>query len=73
MDYVLHEAPDDFEKRGSVIVGCPSCAGKEVTFGTGTKNRLTAIAVVGDLLGDDVDGYAAFIEDMGLDGEGDEP
>src|SRR3954465_6817428 len=68
MYHVLHESPEDFERVGSRIARCPSCAGKQVRLSRSERERLDAIAHVADMLGDDVDGFAAFLDDM--DGEG---
>ena len=63
MDTVLHDEPDDFKRRGAAIIQCPACkengpAPKEL------REKLLAAREAGDLLGDDVDGYAAMLEDL---------
>ncbi|RMD67338.1 hypothetical protein D6833_00310 [Candidatus Parcubacteria bacterium] len=42
-------------------LGCPSCEGKRPEGGTPFRSQLAAVAA--DLLGDDVDGIAAMMED----------
>jgi len=42
--------------------GCPCCKGKEVTS---RPERAEVSAVMLDLLGDDIDGAAAMLEDFG--------
>ncbi len=63
MDYVLHDEPGSFKRQGAAITHCPVCkengpAPKEL------RTKLLAAREVGDLLGDDVDGYAAMLEDL---------
>jgi hypothetical protein len=68
LDYVLHDEPEGFERKGAAIVGCPVC--KERQHGKDldpeVRERLSAARELGQLLGDDVDGYAAELEDLGL-------
>lgn len=65
MDHVLHEDPIAFERDGGVVTRCPTCPDKsEVT--DRERDRREAIAEIGLLLGDDIDGHAAMIEDLGL-------
>lgn len=67
MDYVLHDAPQDFVRKGGVITHCPSCPKNgEKNLDEKTKIRLEAAAEIGELLGDDIDGMAAMLEDFGL-------
>lgn len=60
MDYVLHEAEKgEFKRKGSLISKCPACdengpAKEEV------QDMIGAIALV---MGDDIDGAAAEMED----------
>ena len=63
--YVLHEEPDGFNREGGLIRSCPCCHGKAPEDMTDdTRKRLRAVAEVAELLGDDVDGLAALIEDF---------
>lgn len=66
MDYVLHEAPEEFERTGGAIHECPDCMGKKITLEPHIKHKMAGLHEVAMLLGDDVDGYAAMIEDIGL-------
>ncbi len=68
MDYVLHDEPEGFTKDGSAIVSCPCCqernCGKDIS--QENREKLNCARELGILLGDDVDGYAAELEDLGL-------
>lgn len=68
LDYVLHDEPEGFTRQGVAIVSCPCC--KERGYGKDldaeARERLSAARELGQLLGDDVDGYAAELEDLGL-------
>lgn len=66
LDYVLHDAEEgELSRRGGVILRCPACPREEPRHDAETKAKLRAAREVGGLLGDDVDGYAAFLEDLG--------
>jgi hypothetical protein len=68
LDYVLHEEPDGFVRKGAAIVSCPCCKerqhGKKLS--KEERQRLEAARALGELAGDDVDGHAADLEDLGL-------
>ena len=66
MDYVLHDEPEGFERKGAAIVSCPCCKDRKTPLSKEEKERLSAARELGELFGDDVDGYAAQLEDMGL-------
>jgi hypothetical protein len=67
IDYVLHDAPDEFERTGGVIKKCPCCPkDKKPVLDEKTKMKLEAVEVLGEILGDDIDGLACEIEDLGL-------
>lgn len=67
LDYVLHEEPQGFTRQGCWICSCPDCAGQErPALPEELQDRLDAASVVARLLGDDYDGYAACLEDLGL-------
>ena len=48
---------------GPVLVGCPACVGKEQT--PEEKKRQEIMSAVSLLLGDDIDGYMAEMEEFG--------
>jgi hypothetical protein len=65
IDHVVHEEPEGFDRQGGLIRSCPCCAGKTLPpKSRDERHRLEAIKTVAELLGDDVDGCAAMIEDM---------
>jgi hypothetical protein len=64
--YVLHDEPESFSREGAAIVNCPCCPGKPEDLSEAQKDLLAAAKELGRLLGDDVNGYAAQLEDMGL-------
>ena len=56
-DYVLHEDPKAFKRRGGRIDRCPCCPKEK------PKHSRAELA---DLLGDDLDGLAVTLEDFRL-------
>lgn len=64
VDYVLHEAPQDFLRQGSKILSCPSCKGEKKHLSKKQEDIATTAATFADLLGDDIDGLAAMMEDF---------
>jgi hypothetical protein len=74
----LHDAAEDLQKsfkdvsrefrsKGCEALGLPACAGppSEATDSTYGLRPQEAASALYDLLGDDVDGAAAMLEDMG--------
>lgn len=68
LDHVLHEEPEGFTRDGAAIVSCPCCKerGQGKNLGSKAREKLAAARELGRLLGDDVNGYAAELEDLGL-------
>jgi len=67
IDYVLHEEPEGFTRRGALIRACPCCNGARPPGQTARqRDNLDAIAQVALMLGDDIDGFAACLEDFDL-------
>jgi hypothetical protein len=68
MDYVLHDAPGEFVRKNGVITKCPCCPkdGSKPKLDEQTEIKLEAAKELGELLGDDIDGVAAMLEDFGL-------
>ena len=65
VDHVLHDEPGGFDRSGGLIRSCPCCHGKEPDGMTEERrSRLSAVAAVAELLGDDVDGLAATLDDF---------
>jgi hypothetical protein len=65
MDHVLHDEPQDFTRSGAAIIACPACK-ENGPAPPQLREKLLAAREVGELLGDDVDGYAVALEDLGL-------
>lgn len=68
MDHVLHEEPESFERKGGVIKHCPCCPndGSAPELDTDKQAKLEIIETLGEIMGDDVDGFASELEDYGL-------
>lgn len=66
IDHVLHDEPEEFVRDGAAIVSCPCCKQQKRTLSKEEQEKLAAARELGQLLGDDVDGYAAELEDLGL-------
>jgi hypothetical protein len=64
LDYVLHEEPEAFAREGAAIVSCPCCHERKPKLKKEERAKLEAARELGKLLGDDVDGYAAELEDL---------
>lgn len=64
MDYVLYEEPEEFVRSGAAIMGCPACSIHKEPIVSLEKRR--AVAVVAELMGDDIDGAVGFLEDFGV-------
>lgn len=65
MDHVLHEEPQGFTRSGAAIISCPACK-ENGPPPPELQDKLRLARTAGELLGDDVDGYAAELEDLGL-------
>ena len=64
-DYILHDAPEEFKRNGCLITACPCCEDRTSNpLSPDQRERLQAIAEVATLFGEDIDGFAAFLEDM---------
>ena len=65
VEYVLSEATDAFDREGALIRGCPSCHGTRPGDMTEERRSMLRVAVAAaELLGDDVDGLAALVDDL---------
>ena len=64
--YVLHEEPNAFKRKGGLIQRCPSCPTAKPQHDPETQLKLVTVAAMAELMGDDVDGLAAVLEDSGL-------
>lgn len=66
LDYVLHEKPRAFRRKGGLIQHCPACPESSPQLDAHHSLRLATVATMAELMGDDVDGLAAVLEDSGL-------
>lgn len=66
IDTVLHDDPEGFKRRGGVIKSCPACENKPVSLSKEQREKLAIIREMAVMFGDDLDGLAAEIEDLGL-------
>jgi hypothetical protein len=66
VDYVLHEEPKEFVRKGGVIKHCPCCPKEKPVLDRQTKFRTEAARALGEILGDDIDGLACELEDLGI-------
>lgn len=63
--HVLHGEPEEFERDGCRITACPCCHGvqpKDLT--EAQRQYLQRVNLVAELSGDDLDGFAAMLEDF---------
>lgn len=65
MDYVLHEEPQAFQRVCGRIDRCPCCPKKRPRLSPKEGRRLEEIREIADMLGNDIDGLAAMLEDLG--------
>ncbi len=69
IDHVVSE-PGDFERDGAHMKRCPACP-KVTPLADGIRRRRAeAATAIGELLGDDLDGAAAMMEDAEMLGFG---
>jgi hypothetical protein len=67
MDFVLHEAPHEFTRPHGRIDRCPACpATGRPPLSAAEQQRLAVVAELADILGPDIDGLAAELEDFGF-------
>lgn len=64
--YVLHEEPHAFKRQGGLIQRCPACPPVRPQLDEPTRHRLALAAAAAELLGDDLDGLAAVLDDWNL-------
>jgi len=67
IDYVLHDEPDGFDRVGCLIRSCPVCRSRpKPKLPPELEERLCGIKEVALMLGEDLDGFAAILEDLQL-------
>ena len=63
--HLLHEEPQGFDCEGALIRACPCCHGERPdALNRRTRGQLDGLADAAQLFGDDLDGFAVFLEDM---------
>jgi hypothetical protein len=65
LDQVVHEEPRSFERTGCAVTRCPCCKERVPKLTNDEKRRLSALAEVAADHGDDLDGFASFLDDFG--------
>jgi hypothetical protein len=65
LDHVVHEEPQSFGRRGCVVTRCPCCKERLPELTPTEKRRLSVLAEIAAEHGDDLDGFAAFLDDFG--------
>ena len=63
LDHVVHDDPEAFEREGSLITRCPPCPIDASSVSPAMLQRAQLAGVTADLLGDDLDGAAAMLDD----------
>lgn len=64
LDHILHDEPEAFRRLGARIDACPSCKGKRPPMTEDQRERLDEIAEAAQMFGEDLDGFACFLEDV---------
>ena len=67
LDYVLHDTPYAFTRTDGRIDRCPACpVNGRPNLSEEERERLATVAELAEMCGDDLDGFAAELEDFGL-------
>ena len=66
LDYVLHDEPEAFERKGGLIRRCPCCPKDKPRVSLRERQRIAAVKELAGLLGADADGLAAVLEEFNL-------
>ena len=62
---LLHGEREEFDREGALIKACPCCDGRQPEdLNRGTRDHLRVLAAAARLFGEDLGGFAAFLEDM---------
>jgi len=63
--HILHDSPEGFTRQGCLVTACLHCHGKPPTDQTPEHRQyLDAVAETARLHGNDIDGFACFVEDL---------
>lgn len=65
LDHVVHEEPRLFERNGCAVTSCPCCKDRVPGLTETERRRLAVLAEIAADHGDDLDGFAAFLDDFG--------
>ena len=64
IDYIQHEAPELFARKGCVIQACPACQGQPVNLPTEHARRLAVIREIAGLWCEDLESLAYEINEL---------
>ena len=67
VDHVLYDSPEDFRREGCRITRCPACSKRLPTLSQKYQEQLGELAEAAEMHGNDVDAFAAFLDDFGDD------
>ncbi len=65
LDHIVHEEPHAFERDGCSVTSCPCCKSRLPKLTKKDQRRLHVLAEIAAQHGDDLDGFAAFLDDFG--------
>ena len=65
-DYVLHDEPEEFKRRGGVVSSCPACKGARQELTPEEDEKSMMARAMADIMGDDIDGFINELEDNDL-------
>lgn len=65
LDHVVHEEPHAFERKGCVVSSCPCCKSRLPKLSNNEKRKLRLLTEIAAQHGNDLDGFAAFLEEFG--------
>lgn len=66
IDHMLHQEPEEFERNGASVTHCPACRRGRPRLSSADRDRLALASELALLCRDDVDAYAADLEDLDL-------
>jgi len=62
--HILHDAPEEFIRDGALITACECCKGVRPKLSEDAREYLDSVAEAASMFGDDLDGFACFLEDF---------
>ena len=66
LDHVVHDEPEEFDRDGARVTRCPACRRGRPRLSTADRQRLASAAELALLWGNDIEAYAAELEDLDL-------